>query len=327
MAITELSEVGAARQMAVDLCESRGFDETQAGKVGLCVTEAATNIVKHAGRGQIVLRLLEASNIFGLEILALDQGPGIANCAASLRNGTSTADSPGTGLGALKRLSDAFDVYAPEGKGCAIRMEMWAKGPPGEEVEVGAVCVAKRGEVVCGDAWAHEPARGRHTFMVADGLGHGIEAARASQIAIRTLKGRPQSDPGLFIEAAHRALTATRGAAVAVGSFAAIDGKGTFAGIGNIACRIEGTQERRQLASHNGTVGHNMRRVQQFDFELPHGALLIFHSDGLATHWNLADYPGLTGRHPGVIAGVLYRDHERGWDNVTVLVVRNGASA
>jgi hypothetical protein len=70
-----------------------------------------------------------------------------------------------------------------------------------------------------------------------------------------------------------------------------------------------------------------MRRVQQFDLPLPTNALLLLHSDGLATHWNLADYPGLVGRHPGIIAGVLYRDHERGRDDVTVLVVRNGGGA
>jgi hypothetical protein len=102
--------------------------------------------------------------------------------------------------------------------------------------------------------------------------------------------------------------------------------QGSFAGVGNIACRVESGQTRRQLVSHNGTLGHMMRRVQQFDFPLPVGALLIFHSDGLATHWNLADYSGLAGRHPSVIAGVLYRDHERGRDDVTVLVVRNGAA-
>jgi anti-sigma regulatory factor (Ser/Thr protein kinase) len=145
VAISERSEVGAARRAAIELSESHGFDATQAGKVGLCVTEAATNIVKHAGSGQIVLRVLEQQSAshgpvhdgpanfaiarFGIEILALDRGPGIANFNASLRDGVSTAGSPGNGLGALARLSHGFDVYAPPGHGSAMRMEVWSQPP------------------------------------------------------------------------------------------------------------------------------------------------------------------------------------------------------
>jgi Stage II sporulation protein E (SpoIIE) len=167
--------------------------------------------------------------------------------------------------------------------------------------------------------------KGRYGFLVADGLGHGPDAARASRAAIRVLEDRPDDEPAATIQSCHRALAPTRGAAVAVAKIA--PDKVGFAGVGNIACRIEAGAVRRQLVSHNGTLGHMMRRVQQFDFPLPTDALLMFHSDGLATHWNLADYPGLLGRHPGVIAGVLYRDHERGRDDVTVLVVRNGGGA
>jgi hypothetical protein len=66
-----------------------------------------------------------------------------------------------------------------------------------------------------------------------------------------------------------------------------------------------------------------MRRVQEFEFDFPPDALLILHSDGLATHWTSADYPGLVAKHAGLIAGVLYRDHDRGSDDVTVVVLKN----
>ena len=117
--IGDRTQVGAARRTAAELIGARGFDETQAGKVGLCVTEAATNIIKHAGSGQILLRLLERGGVHGVELLALDRGPGIANFNASLRDGVSTAGSPGTGLGALGRMSENFEVYAPAGRGSA----------------------------------------------------------------------------------------------------------------------------------------------------------------------------------------------------------------
>lgn len=318
--ISERSEVGAARRAAIELTKSRGFDETQAGKVGLCVTEAATNIVKHAGSGKIVLRVLEREGVMGLEVLALDRGPGIANLQASLRDGVSTAGSPGTGLGAMTRLADHFEAYAPSRGGTAIRLEIWAKPVGPAAFEMGVVCLPKAGETVPGDSWTTVSSKGRHGFLVADGLGHGPDAARASLAATRVLEDRPDVEPAETIQTCHRALAPTRGAAVAVAKISTE--KVAFAGVGNITCRLEAGEVRRQLVSHNGTLGHVMRRVQQFDFPLPPGALLIFHSDGLATHWNLADYPGLVGRHPGVIAGVLYRDHERGRDDVTVLVVR-----
>ncbi|HEY3785499.1 MAG TPA: ATP-binding SpoIIE family protein phosphatase [Steroidobacteraceae bacterium] len=320
--IGERSEVGEARRAALDLAESLGFDATQVGKVGLCVTEAASNIVKHGASGQIVLRSLSQEGPARLEILALDRGPGIANLHSSLQDGVSTAGSPGTGLGALARSSDAFEIYAPEGRGTLVRLEIWSKSPVQPQLEFGSVCLPKSGETDCGDAWAVQSDRGSHTVMVADGLGHGTDAARAAHAALSVLARRPNDDPAQLIEACHHALKPTRGAAVAVARLPASGQRGSFAGIGNIACRVETPEARRQLVSHNGTLGHTMRRLQQFEFDFAPGALLIFHSDGLATHWNLGEYPGLANRHPGTIAGVLYRDHERGRDDVTVLVAR-----
>ena len=321
--ISERSEVGAARRAGLELAQAHGFDEIQAGKIGLCITEAATNIVKHAGSGSIVVRILQRSGVNGFEILALDRGPGIANLNVSLRDGVSSAGSPGNGLGAMTRAADHFEIYAPAGNGTALLLEIWARPRAASEIEMGVICLPKSGESVSGDSWTVLTGTHRCAFMVADGLGHGPDAARASLAAIRVLERKPDAEPSQIIESCHRALAPTRGAAVACGRIDAE--KGSFAGVGNIACRVEYGETRRQLVSHNGTLGHNVRRIQQFEFPLPRGALLILHSDGLATHWNLADYPGLKARHPGLIAGVLYRDHERGRDDVSVLVVRNGS--
>jgi serine/threonine protein phosphatase PrpC len=90
---------------------------------------------------------------------------------------------------------------------------------------------------------------------------------------------------------------------------------------------VETTGARRQLVSHSGTLGHVMRRVQEFEFDFPAGALLILQSDGLTTRWTSDEYPGLLAKHAGLIAGVLYRDHNRGTDDVTVVVLKNSAHA
>jgi hypothetical protein len=189
-------------------------------------------------------------------------------------------------------------------------------------LETGAVCLAKSGEEVSGDAWGlHVDARSV-TVLVADGIGHGPEAARAARAAIRVLSEHPAASVRQLLDECHAALTTTRGAAVAATRIENGTGSGSFAGVGNIAARVMRDGVLRNLVSHNGTIGHNVRRMQEFAFEFGPDSLLIMHSDGLDTHWNLEDYPGLVTRHPALIAGVLYRDHDRGRDDVTVFVLR-----
>jgi hypothetical protein len=93
--------------------------------------------------------------------------------------------------------------------------------------------------------------------------------------------------------------------------------------VGNIAAHLITRHDRRQLVSHNGIVGSNVRKVQEFDAPWTEDTLLVLHSDGLQSRWHLDDYPGLAMCHPALIAGVLYRDHARGRDDVTVVVVRD----
>jgi anti-sigma regulatory factor (Ser/Thr protein kinase) len=327
--IDDRSQVGEARRAAAQMAETLAFDATQAGKVAIAVTEAATNIIKHAGSGKMVLAPLLRGSSTGLEILALDRGPGIANVGASLRDGHSTAGSMGTGLGSLSRLSPSFDLYSQPGHGTAIRLELWSGPiiPPEDELELGAVCLPKPGESVAGDGWLFEGGGDYRTVLVVDGLGHGPNAARAARAATDAFALHASATPAELMEICHGALATTRGAAGAAARIAPAKSAGRFAGIGNIACRVESAGERRQLVSHSGTLGHVMRRVQEFEFAFPAGALLILHSDGLKTHWTSADYPGLMSKHAGLIAGVLYRDHERGRDDVTVVVLKNKALA
>ena len=327
--LDDRSQVGEARRAAADLTRTLSFDSTQAGNVAIAVTEAATNILKHATRGKVLLRAIERHGVGGVEVLALDQGPGIPNISASMRDGHSTAGSMGTGLGALLRSAPDLQIYTQPGKGTALFLEYWARElpphPGSPAIDVGAVCVPKEGETVSGDAWLFDSSRGPNTLLVADGLGHGPDAARAARAATAVLAMHPASDVTELLELGHGALAPTRGAAVAIARFDFDSGQGKFAGVGNIAARIESIGNRRQLVSHNGTLGHTVRKIQEFPFELPTDGVIILHSDGLTAHWTLADYPGLMAKHPALIAGVLYRDHDRGRDDVTVVAIKNGA--
>ena len=140
-------------------------------------------------------------------------------------------------------------------------------------------------------------------------------------MAVRGFDEDPFLQPRPRIEAAHRAMSGTRGAAVAVARLELGAQSMTYAGVGNISGSLLSQKTSRGLVSHNGTVGHQMRKVQEFEYPWPDRGLLVLHSDGLQTRWTLEAYPGLAARHPGVIAGVLYRDFKRGRDDVTVVVV------
>lgn len=324
--ISESSQVGEARRTALAFASGLGFNETERGKVGLVVTELANNLVRHAQDGVLILQALENNGIAGVEILALDKGPGIYNINECLRDGFSTAGTPGNGLGAIRRLSAFFDIYSLPKMGTAILSHLWAsplpQNQPQENLKLGAVCLPKTGEEVSGDTWASVQSYNRSLLLVADGLGHGPQAAQASLEAVRVVRENVRRSPKEIMESAHAALRSTRGAAVAI---AAIDFEHQvvrFAGIGNIAGIILSSQGNNNLVSYNGTVGHEVRKIQEFTYPWPKGGLLVMHSDGLGTQWRLERYAGLIAKHPSLIAGVLYRDFNRGRDDVTVLVAR-----
>ena len=320
--------MGDARRQVARWTEMLGFDEGCAGKVALVVTEAAGNLAKHTtDGGELLVRALMQGSAAGIEVLALDRGPGIGDLTRALSDGYSTAGSPGTGLGAISRLADEFGIHSLRGAGTAILARIWARPPvrhPGS-LEIGVTCVPKPGEEVSGDGWAVAASEGRTIVTVVDGLGHGPDAAEAARAAVRVFHAECASRPAEIVERMHLALRSTRGAAVAV---AEIDLPGEtvrYAGIGNIAGVIVVGAESRSLVSHAGTVGHQMRKVQEFNYPWSARSLLVMHSDGVTQRWDLEKYTGLAARDPSLVAGVIYRDFTRGRDDATVLVARNPA--
>jgi anti-sigma regulatory factor (Ser/Thr protein kinase) len=324
IALTDQSRVGAARRLAQDHAHRLGFGPTEVGNAAIIVTEIATNIVKHANTGVMLLRPLEDGSANGLEILAVDKGPGMADVSRCMSDGYSTAGSPGHGLGAVARLSKCLEIYSQPSKGTVLVAQLWAQSSfrPGARVETGAACVAMHEQERSGDTWAIRNQPHRTTVIVADGLGHGEQAAAAADEAVRVFNANPNLPPADLLRTAHGPLRATRGASVAVAEINFAEGLLHYAGVGNISAVILDGAERRSMVSHSGTLGHEMRRVQQFSNQWHKTSLLIMCSDGLGTRWDLDAYPGLRIRHPSVVAGVLYRDFQRGRDDVTVVAIR-----
>jgi len=323
--ISDPSEIYAVRRSAGLLAKSVGFGELPKAQLELIITEACTNIIKHAQRGKILLRSISYENNFGVEIIAIDNGPGISDIKFHMEDGNSTTGTYGGGLGAMNRLTHEFDIYSNQSQGTAVLMVIWAdKVPPSDtQWKIGSICLPIAGEEICGDSWIADTNGDNLTLLVADGLGHGPEAAKASLAAVEVVATNSAKSPAVLMGNTHAALHGTRGAAVAITQIDKARNEIKFAGVGNIAVSVFIEAGRKHLLSHNGIVGSNLRKLQEMSQDWEDDALLIAHSDGLGTRWDLDIYPGLSRAHPSLIAAVLFRDFSRGNDDVTIIVVRD----
>jgi anti-sigma regulatory factor (Ser/Thr protein kinase) len=324
--ISDNSQSGEARRKAAAFAAELGIDPSRQGAVALAATEMATNLVKHAGKGYILLQKVGQNGRSGLQMLSVDSGPGIVDISKALEDGHSTAGTIGSGLGTIQRMADAFELYSIPNAGTVVRAEFW-HSTAGQRLQpsmqVGVVSEPIPGEEVCGDGWSIRVLADAMLFMVVDGSGHGTLAAEAAREAEKVLaEATVQSLPELVHEA-HAALRKTRGAALAVAKIDAEKGLLRFAGVGNIAASIVSADTSRSMVSHNGIVGQVVTRLQEFTYPWNPDSILVMHSDGLGTRWDLQRYPGILSKHPSVISAILHRDHWRGRDDVTVLVAKS----
>ena len=328
-AVEDSSQVASARRAALDLARQVGFSDQRAGEVALVVTELATNLSKHAKRGEMLFRPIQragAASPEGIEILAIDRGPGMRDVPRASQDGFSTAGTLGHGLGSIERQSDFFQIYSQPSGTIAVA-QLWSeRRPPAvrqPQYEIGCVLVSHPGESICGDAWGWTMRDDRLAIMVADGLGHGLSAHDAADAAIEVFYRNHEQSPSRVISDVHAALRSTRGAAVAVVTVDTDRGLAIFCGVGNVAgVVLSADGSRHGMISQNGTAGHMASRIHEFSYALSARSTIVLFSDGLTSHWDLAPYPGLSTRHPSIIAGVLYRDFSRRRDDVTVVVAK-----
>lgn len=324
--VADSSQVAEARRAARREGAALGFGEEAVGRVAIIATELSTNILKHAGRGEIVIRPFADADGEGLEILALDDGPGMSDVARCLGDGYTTVGTRGTGLGAVRRLSQRFGVFSRPGQGTAILARCFDRQGNGISATavVGAVRAVCPGETISGDDFRVHHMRGATRILVADGSGHGPFAARAAEEAARILAEAPEDPLETVVGRIHRGLEPTRGAAIGLAEIEEGAGVVRFVGVGNIAGTLYDSTGAKKLVSMSGIAGHLSPRIREFRYPFSSPATLVLHSDGIGTRWDLGAYPGLLSAHPALAAGILYRDFRRDRDDATVVTVRVG---
>lgn len=317
--VDDLSQVGEVRRFVGTFAQHLQLTEIEAGRAAIIINELGHNLIRHARGGTLHVRGINEAGARGLEIVSIDSGPGL-DPAKALLDGFSTGTTPGTGLGAIRRQSDVFDIYSSPGHGTAVLAQVYSVPPASLVYEWGAVNIPLKGETVCGDAWTVTTEDSGLNVLVADGLGHGFNANKAAKEAVRVFREQRAPRADLALQAIHQKLKSTRGAAVFV---LKLNGESAeFSGVGNIRTVVCSGNTSRTLISQNGTAGLQIRSLPHLSEKIPGDALIILHSDGISSKWDLASYPGLSRRHPALVAQFLYRDFTRKTDDATLVVVR-----
>ena len=323
--VAELIDCVAAQQSVRRMALTLGFTGTATEELALVVAELSSNLVKHAGRGVLTLRPLQSGQQMGIEVQAHDDGPGIPDIENSLTDGCSTSGTLGYGLGTVNRLMDEMDISSLPGSGTEVVCRRWIR-PPRETLmlpvwDVGVVTRSRRSTPENGDAFIIKEWPGELLVGLVEGLGHGEpaqQAARAAQQYVQTHHDQPLDK---IFSGAGRACRATRGVVMALARFSSRT-RLRFASLGNVEVRARSGGARIPFVVQRGILGTRETHVPVQDFPWNPEWLLVLHSDGLRTHWQWSDFPGIEQEPAQAIALRLMRHLNNETDDATVLAVK-----
>ncbi|WP_084956389.1 SpoIIE family protein phosphatase [Thermoactinospora rubra] len=306
---------GLARRAARRL----GLAAPLAERAAVAASELASNIDKHTRGGSVFVQRAPGG---GLDLLAADHGPGMADVARCLTDGYSTAGTLGGGLGAVRRLASAFAVFSAPAHGTAIAARFRDEAALDlSRLEAGAVCLPANGHQESGDAY--ELAGG--TLLVVDGLGHGAEAARASASALDAFRADPEAPLTELIVRLDRALRSSRGAAASLVRLRAAGVE--FCGVGNVGGAVlHDGRPLARLVPRPGTLGVRAGGPVAQTAPMPPGATVVLHTDGISHSWLTTSGTWLFTQPPPLLAALLARDHRRLRDDATAVALRDRRS-
>ena len=311
------------------IAASAGFGGTRLGEIDIIVAEIVSNLVKHAGGGQLLVKLVEENGLQGIELISIDEGPGILDVTRMVKDGVSTKNTLGHGLGAMKRLSDIFQVYSQKDRGTVILIRIFEqelplfRKPP--KADIKSLVIAKPGEEKCGDGFFHVQKDGFIKLFLGDGLGHGPEAEHAVISAGAAFADCDEVDPAAIIRHINREVKKTRGLVGTVIVFDPQTAKWKMCGVGNITTRIVNgvTINSKNYTAYNGIIGLNVPNtlnVQELDYEK--GQYIIMCSDGLKSAWDALRYPAVFRYDPSILAAALMKDYARNTDDMSVIACK-----
>lgn len=301
-----------------------GYSQNKIAQIDIIVSELTSNLHKHALGGEILFLKRTESGKEYIEIISIDNGPGINDLPRMLQDGASTTHTLGQGLGSIKRLSDTFDIYSQRDWGTIALSRVFKdtdKQSTPNNFDIRAIVVSKPGEIVSGDGTYYKVTRDYLKILVADGLGHGLEANKAVNEAVNAFKVCPFHTPVEILRFLHSAILKTRGIVGSVLIYNFDSKTWSIAGVGNIGCKIMNGLTYKNILSYNGIIGHNIpNRMDNQIFLGSDFFQFIACSDGMKSRWEAAKYPSINKCDPTILAAAIYKDYARKTDDMSVVI-------
>ena len=325
--ILETSQIGAARRRALQEAETIGLSEDDRDRLALVVTEAGTNLLRHATGGEILLCPHQGKTTAGMDVIALDDGPGLPNVEAAMADGFTTAEegerSLGSGLGAIARMSDGLDIYS-DSRGTTLTVSIGKTGRPARgPMETAGLIVPKPGFDAGGDIYGIRKDGGATMIMLMDVLGHGPTAAKDAETGLAAFlaaKGKTLEDTEIFVA---DAMAGSRGAASLIVELPHGGDRLRALGLGNIKGEIISADgSRHGIPSSPGIVGASTRRPRVTEHAWGKRAMLLLTTDGLKGGERFPEPSALFFRDVLTIAATLYKRRRRGSDDSGVVIAR-----
>ena len=286
-----------------------------------------SNLVKHAGGGNLLVKLTEEHGLEGLELIAIDDGPGITDISKMMVDGVSTKKTLGHGLGAISRLSNFLQVYSQKDWGTILVARVFKKEPPafqkaGRET-IRSIVIAKHGEEQCGDGFFSVSTKTHIKLLLGDGLGHGPEAAKAVQKAGAAFLEYASTDPVDIIRYINHEVRKTRGLVGTVAVFDRVTKSWRFCGVGNITTLVHSPGNIKYYRAYNGIIGLNVPNTLNAQ-EMMHekGQQIIMCSDGLKSRLDLLKFVGIQRYDLSVMGAALLKEFGRNTDDSSIAICK-----
>lgn len=323
---SDRSYIGILKKDIHTLAVTIGFNEQKLAELDIIVAEMASNLVKYSINGKLLVKQVDENGVKGMELLSIDNGPGMSSVNKMLEDGYSTQNTLGHGLGSMKRLADQFQIYSQKGWGTIILARLFTQEVPVKQkslFDIKSLLLAKPGEVECGDGFYAKITKEHIKILLGDGLGHGPDAAFAIGEAVKAFKICPEENPVNILRFISTSVKKTRGLVAAVAVYNIKQKTWKLAGVGNIATMLMGNGSSKNYLSYNGIIGMNVPNTmneQVVPFEK--GQILIFCSDGIKSKWDLTRLPGILRCDAAIIAAAIYKDFARNTDDMSVAVIK-----
>ena len=305
------------------------FTEKQRGEIDIIVSELSSNLVKHAGSGELLYRAFNADDQEAVfEIVSIDHGPGIADPVKMMKDGMSTTSTLGQGLGAMNRLSSTFQLYSLPDWGTILYSRYRTKDDKykkkeGIDLNVRTLCVNKANEPVSGDGYLVKKTASSVQIFFGDGLGHGEHAHGAVAKAAECFSQCKHDDPVEILREIHECVRRSRGLVASVAILDLARNVWKLCGVGNIMTRLYTGISYKNYMSYNGTLGLNIpNSLKESIFEVEKNQHLIMNSDGIRSRWDLGKYPSIFKYDGALVAAAVYKDFTRRNDDASILIAK-----